>query len=119
MTQSKQAEEAVFEEETQASDNYDTSDPVEVVKARKKSQRTRVDRLAFVSAAMTTEEGRAYYYDLLVFCKVFSTPFDDDPHRTSFKCGEQNIGLKILSDIQTAAPDLYVKMIRENKSKNG
>ena len=98
---------------------YDTSDKESVNKARKKSARTRADRLQFVEAAMSHEQGRAWFYDLLLFCKVFRTPFDEDPYMTAFKCGEQTIGLRVLDDIQTAAPDRYITMISENKSKAG
>lgn len=98
---------------------YDTADPETVNKARKKAARTRADRLQFVEAAMSHEQGRAWFYDLLVFCKVFRTPFDEDPYATAFKCGEQTIGLRVLDDIQTAAPDKYITMISENKTKNG
>lgn len=93
----------------------DTSDPVEVNKARKKDARTRADRGRFVEGAMTIPEGRAWFYDLLVFCKVIKTPFDEDPYRTAFNCGQQNIGLKIMLDIQDFAPEEYLKMITENR----
>lgn len=94
----------------------DTSNPEEVNKARKKYARTRADRLEFVKAAMDLKEGRAWLYDLIVRCHVFRNPFvTGDEQATAFKCGEQNIGLMILDDIQTAAADKYIDMIRENK----
>lgn len=96
-------------------DNYDTSDKEQVNKARKKYSRTRADRLKFVQAAMSHPEGRAWFYDLIIRCHVFSTPFDDDPYRHAFRAGEANIGLQILSDVQEAAADNYSKMISENK----
>lgn len=97
---------------------YDTSDPKSVNKARKKASRTRADRLRFVEAAMSHEEGRAWFYDLLNRCKVFNQPFvDGDPHKTSFKCGELNIGNQILADIMDAAPDRYSIMVQEGRSK--
>jgi hypothetical protein len=96
---------------------YDTSEPTEVNKAKKRASRTRADRLQFVGAAMTTPQGRAWYYDMLVRCKVINTPFSEDPYRTAFNCGQQNIGLQILSDIQDSAPNEYVKMITENHGK--
>ena len=98
-------------------EEYDTSDKEQVNKARKKASRTRADRLKFVEAAMTMEQGRAWFYDLLIRCHVFNTPFDEDPCRHAFRAGEANVGLMILSDIQESAPDNYTKMIRENKSK--
>lgn len=110
-------------QETLANENleetYDTSEPTQVNKARKRAARTRADRLQFVEAAMTTEQGRAWFYDILIRCKVMSTPYTDNPYDTAFKCGMQNIGLQILDDVQTAAPDDYMKMVRENKTRNG
>jgi len=100
-------------------ESYDTSEPAQVNKARKKAARTRADRLHFVEAALTTEQGRAWFYDILVRCRVLSTPYTNNPYDTAFKCGMQNIGLQILDDVQTAAPDNYMKMIKENKTKNG
>lgn len=101
-------------------ETFDTSDKEQVNKARKKSARTRADRLEFVKASMSFEQGRAWFYDQLVRTHVFQTPFiAGDPHNTSFRCGEHNVGLMILDDIQTAAPTDYIKMINENKSKNG
>jgi len=97
--------------------SYDTSDKEQVNTARKKAARTKADRLKFISAAMTHEQGRAWFYDILVFCKVFQGPYADDPYRTAFLCGEQNVGLRILSDIQEAAADNYLVMLRENKAK--
>ena len=97
----------------------DTSDPTEVNKRRKKSARTRADRLEFVQAAMTTPQGRAWFYDTLLFCKIFASPFvSGDSHDTAFNCGMQNIGLRILDDLQTAAPTDYLTMVHENKTKN-
>lgn len=106
--------------EEEAEEDYDTSDPVQVNNKRKKSARTRADRLKFVEAAMTTEQGRAWFYDILLFCKIFEGPYvTGDPYATSFKCGQQNVGLRLLDDLQTAAPDDYTLMIKENKTKNG
>lgn len=104
----------------QSEENYDTSDPGQVNKARKRSARTRADRLKFVAAAMGHEEGRAWFYDILLRCHTFRMSFvAGDPHATSFKCGEQNIGFQILDDIQIAAPNQYIQMITENKNRNG
>jgi hypothetical protein len=97
----------------------DTSDPKEVNKQRKKYARTRADRLRFIEAAMSHEEGRAWFYDLLVFCQIFQNPYDPDPYRTAFLCGQRNVGLRVLLDLQDAAPDDYLKMVRESKTKNG
>lgn len=101
-----------------AEEPFDTSDKEQVNKARKKAARKRADRLKFIEAAMTHEEGRGWFFDILNFCKVFRTPFNDDPYRTAFSCGELNIGLRILEDIQIAAPKQYLSMLEENKGTN-
>lgn len=93
----------------------DTSDAQQINKKKKKEARTRADRLHFIEAAMKHPQGRSWFYDTLVACKVVGTPFRSDPYETAFNCGMQNIGLRILSDIQTAAPDEYITMIRENQ----
>lgn len=99
--------------------NYDTSDKEQVNKVRKKASRTRADRLKFVEAGMTMPQGRAWFYDFLIRCHVFNTPFDEDPYRHAYRAGEANVGLQVLSDIQEAASQNYIKMIEENKSRNG
>lgn len=111
----------VNQAEEEQAEAYDTSDPSQVNKARKKAARTRADRLEFIKAAMSVEQGRAWFYDILNRCHILRQPFvAGDPHSTSFRCGEMNIGAMILDDIQTAAPDDYIKMVRENKTvKNG
>ncbi len=109
----------VNEAEERLEESYDTSNPEQVNKARKKSARTRADRLEFVAAAMKHPQGRGWFYDILVHCRVVATPFSEDPYKTAFNCGMQNTGLRILDDIQTAAPDDYILMVKENKSKNG
>lgn len=95
--------------------SYDTSDKEQVNTARKKASRTKADRLKFIAAAMTHEQGRAWYYDILSFCKIYSGCFADDPYRTAFLCGQANVGARILSDIQEAAPENYLQMLKENK----
>lgn len=109
----------VNEAEEAAEETYDTSDPTSVNKQRKKSARTRADRLKFVSAAMDHEEGRAWFYDLLLVCHVLRNPFDADPYTTAFRCGELNIGTRVLDDVQTASPNNYLKMVSENKGPKG
>ena len=103
-------ENQIVEETTET---YDTSDPKQVNKARKRDARKRADRLKFIEAAMSHEEGRAWFYDLLLFCKVISTPYKSDPYDTAFACGMNNVGLRIMQDIQDAAPDRYLDMVKE------
>lgn len=108
----------VNQAEEEAETTYDTSDPQQVNEKRKKGARTRADRLEFVKAAMQHPQGRAWFYDKMIECHILNRSFDPDPYMHAFKAGEVNIGMRILDDVQTAAPDKYILMIQENK-KNG
>lgn len=98
-------------------ESYDSADPAQVNQARRKAGRRRAARLQFVKAMMDVAEGRAWIYGHLERCHIFATPFmQGDPHATSFRCGEHNIGLRLLADIMDAAPDEYVLMVKEGKA---
>ena len=95
---------------------YDASNPEQVNFARIKAGRKHTERLRVVRALMENKECRAWIYDLLAFCNVGSSPFvQGQPDATAFKLGQQNVGLMILSDINMAAPELYMQMITEGK----
>lgn len=93
---------------------YDTSDREAVNTARKKDARWRRERLEVVAGLMDLKQGRAWMYALLDVCHIYQSPFyQGDPHNTSFRCGEHNIGLRLLADVQAAAPKQYIQMIEE------
>jgi hypothetical protein len=65
---------------------------------------------------MENKECRQWLYELLAFCNVGSTPYaPGDPFGTHILIGQQNVGNRILSDINDAAPELYMTMIGEGK----
>lgn len=109
-------EPAVAEAEDLAEKPYDANDPVAVNKRRKRTGRSRRTRLEFVAAMMSRPEGRAWAYDQLAQAHMFHTSFvPDNPHKTSFNEGERNAGLRLLADIEAAAPGEYMTMMREAK----
>lgn len=68
---------------------------------------------------MASVGGRSWVYGVLLFCHVHEQPFiQGSPDGTAFRCGEMNVGNKILADLQANCPDLYVTMIEEAK-QNG
>lgn len=93
---------------------YDASDIEAVEKARKRIERVEADKAMVVTNIMATVAGRAWVYDLLVFCNVFGNPFlQGSPDGTAFNLGQQNIGKILLDAINIAAPDRYMPMLRE------
>ena len=94
---------------------YDASDPEQVNLRRRKSGRVLHEKRKYIAEVMARKEGRRWVWELLTASHVFSTSFvSGDAHATSFHEGERNIGLRILTDVMTAAPDQYVTMTTEN-----
>lgn len=108
----------MLEEEAQQDSPYDAADPKAVNAARKKAARLRKKRLDFVKAAMDTHEGRMWIYEVLCMCHMAENTEDfDNPHKTSFKNGQRNVGLKILADVSEAASEKYMLMLQEGKAE--
>lgn len=94
--------------------SYDTSDPKQVNKARKKSARSALERKEVVQAIMSQPQGRAFLYEYLSKCGVFTTPFmRGEPDTTSFNAGMQAVGHWLMADIMKASPENYWKMVQE------
>lgn len=95
---------------------YDAGDPKAVNIARIKAGRRKTNKLRVVRALMDNAETRMWLYDLLAFCHIGANPFvAGDPYATHIKIGEMNIGNRILSDINDAAPDQYMTMVNEGR----
>lgn len=99
----------------QPDEPFDASDSRAVKTARKDARNRALARRETIRGFMSTDKGRAWFYELLSGCSVFGSPWRPEAQVTSFNCGEQNVGLKVLAQIQDAAPDEYLQMIREAK----
>lgn len=96
----------------------DVGDPATLKSQIKESKSTEQVRKETVRTMMLVEDNRKYFFDLLEKCHLYATPYSPrDPYATSFACGEHNIGLQVLSDLQLGAPDLYLLMLEENRGK--
>lgn len=97
---------------------YDASNKKMVNDARKKEARLRREELDFIRTIMSNKEGRRWILGLLNTCKTFSSPIvSGDPHFTYHNIGEQNIGKKILQDINDACPEFYTEMMKEARGR--
>jgi len=104
--------------EIEREEPFNAADPTEVEKQTKKAARFRNARAQVLTNLMSTVEGRAWVYDLLAFCDVFGNPFiQGSVDGTAFNLGQQNVGKMILDEINAAAPDRYIPMIREAKQR--
>ncbi len=105
------AEQEILQEEV-----YNAGDEKDVTNARKKSARMRKEELEFVSAIMSSPQGRKWMLNILTICKTFTNPVvPGDTHFTYHNIGEQNIGKKLLQDVNDSAPDQYILMMKESR----
>ncbi len=98
-------------------DQYDASDEKHIAAAERKAAQDEMNRVNVVRGIMGDKKGRAWMYDIMEKCHMYSPSFiPNDPYTTAFNEGERNVGNRILADIMKAAPDQYVKMCRENSN---
>lgn len=95
---------------------FDASDSKMVEERIKDSKRGDELRKETLIAFMSTEDGRAFFFDLIANkTRVYTNPFSTDAVTMAFRCGELNIGQQILAAIEGASPDLYLLMCKEAK----
>lgn len=92
------------------------ADTEQVKEAKFLEKRRKEKVLSDVFKIMDTVEGRRYMCKLIEFCGVFKAYTGVD-NRIYFYEGQRNVGLKLIADINESCPELYFKMISENKKE--
>jgi hypothetical protein len=94
---------------------FDAHDPEAIEAAEKNNIRLKAKKLRVVESIMSNEDGRAWMFDLLgTNCHVFSdNPMHDTPERNGRFEGERAVGLRVLDEVMTAAPEMFWKMRME------
>lgn len=96
-------------------DIYDSSDPKAVTKAAKDAKSKETIAREGLREAMQSESGRKWLYRALMMCDPFRNPFNSDALEMARRCGEVNIGLQLIADMDEVSPELYLLMMKENK----
>jgi len=96
---------------------YDASNPEQIAEARNRARQQAQLEANMIRALMDLEQGRLWMWNLLAACHVFSTSFAKNSLEMAFAEGERNVGLRLLAAINTACPDLYIKMVQEQGEK--
>ncbi len=93
---------------------FDSSDPKAIREAREKVKSK--DQLAKdgLKVTMSNENGRAWLYRVLLACDPFRNCFSLDALEMARRCGEVNIGLQIIAEMQEVSPELYLQTMKEN-----
>jgi len=92
------------------------ADPEQVSSAKEKVESQNDQRLNDVREVLNTKRGRRFYWSILEFCGIFKTS-NSDQHQIFFNEGMRNVGLKLLADVNEAAPEAYLLMLRESKEE--
>lgn len=90
------------------------ADPEQVKKAKQKVESLNDKRLNDVREVLNTRRGRRFMWELLDFCGIFRTSLANE-HQIFYNEGQRNVGLKLLADINEAAPQAYAVMLAESK----
>lgn len=99
------------EEET-----YNAEDPKQYAAAKKKSDREKFERDEVIRLLMSKKEGRAWINYILVKADMYGDPIvRGDPHATYNNIGMANLAKLIWQDVESAAPESYLLMIKEAK----
>lgn len=94
------------------------ADESQVKGAEQKMKSARERELADMRFILSTAQGRRVIWRYLEACGVFQISFNHSGAITSFNEGMRNIGLKLLTDINDAAPEAYVTMLKEKETRN-
>lgn len=98
-------------------------DPLDLKGQEKKATESERERKHALDVAagdfkwlMSDKRGRRIVWKLLESTGVFRSSFTGNSE-TFFREGARNVGLMLMSDINTHAPDAYVLMLEESKAK--
>ena len=64
---------------------------------------------------MDSPSGRSFVWWLLSEAGVFRNPLGHTDAMTNFRCGEMNVGQKLMAKIHELAPDRYETMVKEQR----
>jgi len=92
------------------------ADPEQVEKAKEKVETRDEQKINDIREVLGTRRGRRYFWGLLEWCGIFKTS-NSDEHQIFFNEGMRNVGLKLLADVNEAAPEVYNLMLRESKEE--
>ncbi len=92
---------------------HDLNDPQAQAERQKALELRAVKQDRMLRELMANPTGRAYFYDLLGACHLLGAPPDLETASMAFWLGEHNVGKRIWADLQRAAPEQLMLMLKE------
>ena len=95
---------------------YNAEDSKQIEAARKKAAREKLLRDETIRTLMSKKDGRAWIHYILTQADMFGNPIVlGDPYGTYNNIGMANLAKLIWQDIEAAAPESCLLMIKEAK----
>lgn len=89
------------------------------IRAAEKAARIRDrERREIITQIMVSSPGRAWLWDRLSECNIFSTTHTADPYASAFQEGRRSVGLSLLADIMAYCPDQFIQAMREQNERH-
>ena len=94
---------------------FNSADPEQVERRQTEAAKRELQHRAVVYGLMQSPEGRAWIWRELAECHIFHLSFEPgfDAATVAFREGERNRGLRLLAQVNIAAPQFYQMMQRE------
>lgn len=94
------------------------SDDENLTEQPSKAQAIRQDQSTLdLDAVLQTPQGRRVLLSILERCGLYRGAFTGEADATSFRLGEQNIGLWLIAQIEHVGPTEYPKLLLEAAQK--
>lgn len=83
-----------------------------------KEEKARLRELDDLKVILGTENGRRAMYRQLIVAGIYVCSYQpgQQSEHTAFKEGQRNMGLRLMDELQTASPALFLKMLEENRN---
>lgn len=69
-----------------------------------------------IQRIMGSEGGRTFMWNLLEGSNVYASTFDGDTIKHAYRAGLRDFGLILMNRLIEAAPDNYLRMLKENQT---
>lgn len=96
---------------------YDASNRKQIRIAEKAATQLEAERIEFLRTALSTHQGRTWFYHFLADCRIFHVDPTFEPNRDYFIDGMRNVGMKTFLEIKTNCPDLYILMEQQEHAR--
>jgi len=91
----------------------DAANESKIARKRREEKLDRAQEIKDLRDICGLPAGRRFLMRILEHCHIYSTSMSDDPHLTSFREGERNVGLWMAAEIGDAAPQEWLMMQQE------